>query len=139
MSPIPSAPWSAKTAALVVTGNKIASFTSEEFGTDRVSQLIIEATIGTVTGTSPTLNLYLQTKMPDETWRDIAAFAQFTVAGSQILGMVSGGNSLYAGTDGGLAAGTVKSMPLGAICRLKGVVAGTNPLFPATIQLILLA
>lgn len=100
---------------------------------------------GAGTGTSPTLNIYVQngirsvaatdTILMDATgavvWNDFISFAQVTTAASdQFASVVGSGNFINAAQDGALGAGTVRNGPLGDRWRVKVDVGGTNPSFP---------
>lgn len=111
------------------------------------SSCIIALVSGAVTGTSPTLNVYIQEafRVPAATdvadistaagaanytvFDDAASFAQITTAGTQILRWTGGGNAMNAVGDAALTAGTVRNGPLGQAWRIKWVVAGTSPSF----------
>jgi hypothetical protein len=81
-------------------------------------------------GTSPTLNVYLQKLSPDgSTWQDIASSVQITAAGNQSLTAISASTAPFTPTDATLAAGTLKLASMGSQWRIKYVLAGTNPSF----------
>ena len=90
-------------------------------------------------GGSPTLDVYLQTQLPDDSWQDIAHFAQVAgvissenVAWGPIQGNVNGTqaegaavtvDNYFQRQDASLAASTVRLMPLGDSMRVKWVFA----------------
>lgn len=94
------------------------------------------------TGTTPTLNVYIQKGMSTAAasdasgavatgaieWQDLIAFAQATTsAGTQYAEVVEAGNVVQASKDASLTAGSVANGPLGTWWRVKYVIAGTNP------------
>ena len=89
------------------------------------------ASVGTVTGTSPTLDVYIQTLLPDDsTWQDIAHFTQITSSSEKrIVHFVVGASSEAAVQTEALTAGTIKAIGLGCFIRARCVVGGTNPSF----------
>lgn len=121
---------------------------------ENYTSFIARLSVGTASGTSPTLDVYIQQGMRPAVatdtatqdaqgadaniiWDDYAHFAQVT-ASSQVkwLRAVGGGNVSSVAQDGALGAGTVQNGPLGSIWRIKLVVAGTNPAFLTTQVLI---
>jgi hypothetical protein len=103
------------------------------------------------TGTTPTLNLYLQGGIRDVAagdtviggntqgslvWHDWVSWTQITTgAFSKLWTIVPSGNAEYATTDATQAAGSVKNGPIPARLRAKIDVGGTNPAYP-NLQLI---
>jgi hypothetical protein len=82
--------------------------TSAAFNTDEADSLEATLTVSAASGTTPTLDVTLETSIDGgTTWTTVAAFAQKTAAGSQ--GRVFG--------------------PLGDQCRWKWTIAGTTPSF----------
>lgn len=110
------------------------------------------------TGTSPTLDVYVQQKLPTAgasdtsliqptgtaLYDDYAAFTQITTSAStQILRIVGGGgqgtSQPTAASDAALTAGTVRNGPIGRAFRIKTKAGGTSPSFAnvqLTVQLI---
>lgn len=96
----------------------------------------------TPTGTTPTLNVYVQQKLPTAATADAAqavptgtaayddfiSFTQVTATGYRTARVVGGGNVEAASSDGALAAG-VRNGPLGRVWRVKWDVGGTSPSF----------
>lgn len=129
-----------KTIAATDTSSKIIAV-------ENYTSFIARLSVGTVSGTSPTLNAIIQQGIrPDISsdtalldtqgtdaniiWDDYAAFAQITATNAvKYLRAVGGGNVSSAASDGALTAGTVQNGPLGSLWRIKLVVAGTNPSF----------
>ena len=89
------------------------------------------------TGTSPTIDCYIQKKLVDPTfstagtgtYHDIAHFAQITSTGKRVMSLVNGGNKEEAQQTNALAASTVNSVHFGSVWRISFVVAGTTPSF----------
>lgn len=85
-------------------------------------------------GTTPTLNTYLQDSADNVGFNDRLSFPQATAA-ANYLGAVSGGSggiTPAVTTDGSLAVATKVDGPLSAFGRIKFVVAGTTPSFTVT-------
>jgi hypothetical protein len=113
------------------------------------TSFIARLSCGTVTGTTPTLDVYIQQGIRDAAsadtagldvsgtaanyiWDDYAHFAQVTSSNTvRFIRSVGGGNVESAAKDATLAAATIENGPIGAIWRVKVVVAGTNPSFAA--------
>ena len=99
-------------------------------GMEKYTSALFVVTSGTVTGTSPTLNVYIQTLLPDgSTWQDIVSFTQITAATSRIAHFVTGAASEAAVQTEALTAGSIKAIGLGNFIRVRCVVGGTNPSF----------
>lgn len=115
---------------------------------DWATAVILKLVSAGGTGTSPTLDVYIQQKIgtaasgqlaqaePSGTdlYDDFAAFTQCTAAAStQILRIVGGGGQgttqPTAASDAALTAGTVRNGPIGRVWRAKAKVGGTNPSF----------
>ena len=112
----------------------------------------IRLRVSAASGTSPTLNVFIQDGMRDiETgdiegtdvggsyvWDDFAAFTQMTAAGNNYIRVVGGGNVVHAGSDSALSAASVRNGPIGDVWRIDWNIAGTNPSFTfhCTAQLI---
>jgi hypothetical protein len=123
---------------LVPTVTKITAdtFTSDTFpGVAAFSSCLITVQVGTFAGTGPTLNVYVQTLMPDGTsWCDVAAFTQVSASSvKRCMGLTNGGALEFLQTDGTLTAGTIRQMPWGDTWRIKYIVGGTNPSVPLTV------
>jgi hypothetical protein len=114
-----------------------ASTTTNKWQIEAFSQARIYASITYNSGTSGTLDIYLQSLLGDDsTWHDIAHFTQFTTASAnRVISLVSGGNKEEAKNDAALAAATVNSVWFGRWWRLKYVVGGTNPNYTASIYI----
>jgi hypothetical protein len=136
----PTGPWSSQDKTWYNKTAVAATDTSSLKGADRFTQLLLVIKTANVTGTGPTLDVKLQTLLPDgTTWCDIAAFTQITNATTRVMGFISSGNAEFQQTDGTLAANTIKTVPLGRVLRLKLVIGGTNPKFDITAEVELLS
>lgn len=121
-------PWLASAAR--TTGS-----TTDQLLVDRFSSIAILVDVTVVSGTSPTLNVYLQNLMPDgTTWSDIGSMNQITATGKYAMGQLPGGNSTFTVVTGSLAAGTQRTFPLGAKIRIQYVIGGTSPSFTFSIH-----
>jgi len=113
--------------------------------------LLFKCTVGTASGTTPTLNCRIQQGLPNAAsgdtvgenpqaakygdWQffDFASGTQITATGQTcVIRIVGGGNSTELATDNTLAAGTIKSGPIGGVLRFKFDIGGTNPAFTST-------
>jgi hypothetical protein len=120
--------YSATALTATAAGDKIV-------GVERYTSALFQLETGTGTGTSPTLDVYIQTLCPDNTtWQDILHFAQcITAATHQIGWFVTGSSSVAAIQTAALAASTIKSIGLGGAIRVRPVVGGTNPSYATVI------
>lgn len=116
--------FSATTLTASTSGAKIP-------GIEKYTSALFYLQCGTVTGTSPTLNCYIQTLLPDNsTWQDIASFTQIVAStASRVVHFVTGASSEAAVQTEALAAGSVKAIGLGHFIRVRCVIGGTNPSF----------
>lgn len=97
-------------------------------GAEAYTSCLISATASTVTGTSPTFDVYIQTLLPDNaTWNDTCHLAQLTTAATKAYWQVPGAAGAVTVQTGALAAGTAVSNWLGGKFRVRVVVGGTNP------------
>jgi hypothetical protein len=111
--------------------------------------LIAHVSCNTVSGTSPTLNVYLQNQVTDAAAADVApgpptgsvrfqdliAFSQITTTGQVAFAFKNQGDIYSAASgatlqqDATLTTGTVNVGPIGPNWRIKWVVGGTSPSF----------
>jgi hypothetical protein len=95
----------------------------------------INADVTVATGTTPTLDLFLQDSGDGTHFDDRIHFTQITGTGFFASAIAtSAGFVSHAMQDGVLAAGTIVNGPLGPYGRLKLVVGGTTPSF--TVQVV---
>src|SRR4051812_7515548 len=94
--------------AAVASAARTATGTSTAFNVEDAESLEATLTVSARSGTTPTLDVTLETSIDDgTTWDTVGAFSQFTNTGSD--GHVFG--------------------PLGDKCRWKWTIAGTTPSF----------
>ena len=131
--------------------------TSTAFGDVGVPQgfaaATIAVTLSTVSGTSPTFDVYIQRQVPQcastdvapnpptgtAVWDDILHFTQLTAAATRLVNLSTGyeptntANATtmttcdWAKTDAGLGAATLRMGPIGGDWRVKVTVGGTSP------------
>jgi hypothetical protein len=148
-------PYPSRTLVLFPSATVSANTTSPKLIIiENYTSFIARASVGTATGTSPTLDIYIQQGMRPDVgtevagtdaqgtdaniiWDDYAHFAQIT-ASSQVkyLRVVGGGNVSSAASDAALSAGTIQNGPIGSLWRIKLVVGGTSPSFATTKVLV---
>lgn len=106
--------------------------------------LVAKLVCSAASGTTPTLDVYLQTSDDGgTTFYDVAHMAQVTGTVSNAAALwataaVNGGDGAYVGnaSDASISAGAVSGLPiLGRRFRIKWVVAGTSPSFTFTVTL----
>lgn len=104
---------------------------------------IVSVTVNTVSGTTPTLNFYVQNRcaqvaatdgtgqLPTGTaiYDDLISFAQVTTTNTQICRIVGGSNVVAAQKNKTLAAGSAASGPIGGTWNVAWVISGTTPSF----------
>lgn len=100
-------------------------------GVGNYSSADLYLTVGTVTGTTPTLNVYIQKLSPDGvTWQDIASSTQVVASTQkQSFTTISASQVPFTPTDATLTQTTMKLAQMGSIWRVKWVIGGTNPSF----------
>lgn len=101
----------------------------------------------TVSGTSPTLNVYIQHAFSTvaatdvigsaptgaDKYQDLISFTQCTTTGNVAVALVvGGGNIAVMQQDATLTAATVNNGPIGSLWRIKYTVGGTSPSFAIT-------
>lgn len=115
---------------------------------------IVHLNVPTVSGTSPTLAVYIQNKFTPAAstdasglpplgtpkYQDLVSFAQSTTSGQVIVGMLVGGGNTTTGAqqDASLTAGAINNGPIGGVWRIKFVVGGTSPSFSFSVSALLL-
>lgn len=117
---------------------RTASTSSAKFDASRVRSAFFLLTVGTVSGTAPKLDVYLQSS-PDDgtTWYDFAHFAQVTATATRQAKWVrdvTPSTPEEATQTAALAAGTVRQGPVLAWWRGRAVLAGTNPSFTFSLK-----
>lgn len=84
---------------------------------------------------SGTLDVYLQQRMPDGSFEDVARITQLTTAGKRVCSWVASGEEEYAPTDGTITAGAIRNGPIGGELQLKAVVATAAVVWKSSIAL----
>lgn len=128
----------------------VATLTTSGTGNDIVvpqgfTGAIVTLDVQTVSGTSPTLNVYVQNKIgfpaaadttgiaPTGTsyYDDLLSFAQVTTSTTRrVFRIVGGGNVEAAAANGSLSAGSARNGPIGSVWNLKWTVGGSaSPTF----------
>lgn len=126
---------------IVDSASRTTDGASEAFDVERFDQIVGLIRVTAVSGTSPTLDVRLQTSYDGgKNWVDVAAANQLTSAHASGVGEVVAFESKgyppddpAATTDGSLTAATVKDWPLGDRCRWKWALGGTDPDFTFSI------
>src|SRR5215467_12471813 len=93
------------------------------------TEAIVTLAVNTTSGTTPTLNVYIQNRLRQAganditgqdvlntataLYDDLISFAQATTSGTQVARLVAGGNQVAANKNATLTAGTVASGPIG--------------------------
>lgn len=107
----------------------------------RSVRIVLDVTAAS--GTTPTLNVYLQDALifaaaadiiasrpsGTKTWNDFGAFAQMTTTGVRHMGIIPGSAFEAEAQDAAVAAGSVRAGPIGGRWRVKWDVGGTSPSF----------
>lgn len=122
---------------LAPSAARTAAFTGDRVDVRGLTVFTIQLDITAASGTSPTLDVKLQTLIDDTNWCDFAAFAQQTAAARRVIrvNVTSAPQAEVACTDGTLAAGTVHQGPLGRAVRVKhGTPGGTTPSFTYSVK-----
>lgn len=133
----------------------LATVTTSGTGSDIVcpqgyTSAILTVNVLTVSGTSPTLNVYIQNKMnvadANDTagsdiggttvkYDDLISFTQMTTSTTAFVArIVGGGNSIGANKDASLTAASAQSGPIGGKWRVKYVAGGTSPSFAFSVS-----
>lgn len=125
----PGVEWFMSGQTLTASGNNGTMFNITDSFMSDYCWMKVESNAGT--GTTPTLNFYLQDSAGDGLWDDRIAFTQITTSPSSQIAAVNFTAALnpVAPTDGTLAAGTVVAGPVAPYMRVKWVITGTTPSF----------
>lgn len=106
-------------SATTTVGDKI-------IGTEGYTSMLVQATVSAIGGASPTVNIYVQTLLPDgATWNDMISMTQLTANGTKLFWHVAGAAGAVVVNDGALAAGTAAPNGLCGPIRVKVITAGT--------------
>lgn len=100
------------------------------------TEAVFELDVTAQSGTTPTLNVYIQSLLPDGVnWDDVVAFTQIAAATGRRVARLSGlANTEAAANDAALAAGSMRSGPFGPVLRVKWVIAGTTPSYTFSVS-----
>jgi len=135
---------SARTIVLLASGIRTSSSQGSEITVPPGFQDVrLVLSVTAASGTTPTLNVFLQDGIifaaaadiaqarttGTKTWNDFAAFAQVVAAAVRHIGITPGGNFEAAAQNAALTAATIRSGPLGQRWRVKWAVGGTSPSF----------
>ena len=130
----PNVSGTASTQQTLVASNTItstATSTGTIIGLDCFSIAELQLKISAASGTTPTLDIYVQKLLPDgSTFDDLIHFTQATTTASYVATFTVGGNGMHTQAVRSLAAGSVRSnTSIGNTWRIDAVVGGTNPSF----------
>jgi hypothetical protein len=88
-----------------------------------MADIVVDATISGTT----TLNVYVQKLLPNGSYTDIISFTQISATGKRYAAFLpNAATADQAIQDAALTAGTIAKNSLGAVWRIKGVVAGAS-------------
>jgi hypothetical protein len=111
-------------------GTGVTASAGQWTGVGQYSSADVFLKVTAASGTTPTLNVYIQKLSPDGlTWQDIASVTQATTTGNQSFTAVSSSQAPFTPTDATLTQTTLKLAHMGSIWRCKWVIGGTNPSF----------
>lgn len=116
------------------TTNTISNLTLGSPGVHEGCEFILLITSSS--GTSPTLNVFIQDSVDNATWNDRIAFLQATQSANrtQIAALSPGSINPVVPATNALTAGTVVNGNLGPFLRASYVLGGTSPSFTLTIK-----
>jgi hypothetical protein len=140
MATTPTTTWGARRREILASAVRTATDVSDTLiGIERYTSAIVELDVTANSGTSRTLDVFVQTLLPDATtWQDLIHFAQFTTStATHVASIVSGGDSIGVANESDLAAGTIKDFVLGDTWRVRFVIGGTDPSFTFAVTLSL--
>ena len=117
----------------LVASNTIAATatsTGTLVGLERFSICDLHLIVSAASGTSPTLDVYIQKLLADgTTWDDVGHFTQQTAAASNVMTLVAGNQAVHAQALRNVASATIRTTHFGNTWRVDVVVGGTNPSF----------
>lgn len=124
----------ASTRATLVASNTIAATatsTGTIIGVEAFSIADLLLNVTAASGTTPTLDIYVQKLLADGvTWDDVGHFTQATAVATYVLNMTVGGSGAHTALTRTIAAGSVRAnCTFGNTWRIDAVVGGTNPSF----------
>ena len=97
---------------------------------------VIMLDVTAASGTTPTLDLFIQEILPDGvSVNDWARFAQVTAAGQRVIRAIPTGSGVEGvKQDAAMAAGNPKAGPIPTTLQVKWVIGGTTPSFTFSVQ-----
>lgn len=103
------------------------------------SKAVFTLNVAAVSGTAPTLNVYIQTELSDGSWVDMVAFSTMAGVGKRHALVATPVPSQaadvdFAAQDRQLAAGTVRHLLLGPRYRVGWLIAGVAPSFTFSVK-----
>lgn len=131
MANLPKASPCARDITLLASAARTSTGSGDTIpGIDNYTSADILTDVTAASGTSPTLDIYIQKLLSDNsTWQDVIHFAQITSTGKQIASIVASGNSVAAVQTAALTVNSIKTTLLGKTWRVHYVIGGTNPSF----------
>jgi hypothetical protein len=121
---------------LTTTGTTAVGITPFALGSFDACLFTVEVTA--VSGTAPTLDMYVQSSINGLNFFDRVHFTQITTTGNFVAGITAhstAGLVPQAMTQNALAAGTVVNGPIGGWLRFSYVIAGTTPSFTTRVSI----
>lgn len=114
-----------------ITLTSTTTGTGKIIGIDCFSAADIHLNVTAASGTTPTLDVYIQKLCPDGvTWDDLIHFTQATAAADYMANVVVGNSGVHTIAVRTLAAGTVQTKTtMGKIWRIDCVLGGSTPSF----------
>jgi len=119
-----------ESAARSISGDSGLVFTGGGGDEFHVGTFLLKVTARS--GTLPTLDVYVQVQLPDDSFADLIAFARIDESASLPVSRVAVGAFPTPGSgtegpkaDGTSAKGSILALPLGPFYRVKWVIAGT--------------
>lgn len=116
----------------------------QSYGLSRYARCTILLQVTAASGTTPTLNVYVQKDIGtpgNRIYTDFIAFTQVTTSPTSLKAEVNANLRDVTGTspfpDAGLATGTANNGPWGDYWRIKWVIAGTTPSFTFRVDAIM--
>jgi len=105
----------------------------------RFDNFLVALNVSAASGTSPTLDVYIQQSLDGgTTFVDVARFAQqtTTTSNSHYINLASGANNVVAGAvgDATISASAIGTTLISQTLRVKWVVGGTSPSFTFSVQ-----
>lgn len=115
---------SAKVDLLPSLARTVSGVSATFYGLDWYGSVLVELA---VTAANGTLDVFLQTLLPDgTTWTDLGKFAQVTSASKRYLSLTSGGGLESAVQDAAMTTVGSRDFVFGEAVRVKYVITGTS-------------